>query len=127
MGNAQRVSDFENSLKIDRLLDSEHNIYIGIGNTIANKSSQAIRFGDCTQKCHRLILFSPTLNTLQYGFEDGIIMTLEKRDGDIHLLVYCIDNSININKVMEPMIRKYHKKICYASYELDRIYNFICE
>jgi len=125
MGNIQIMNSDDNCLKMDRLLDNENKIYIGIAPTIENKSSQAIRFGDYKEKCHRLINFKPSENKLEYKFENDITMILEKEEDDILLNVTSVNNNINIKKVLNPIIREHHSKICLGSYELDRIYNFI--
>jgi len=125
MGNIQILNSGDNCLKQDRLLDNENRIYIGIGSTIEKKSSQAIRFGDYKQKYYRLLDFKPSENKLEYKFENDITMILEKEDDDILLNVTSINDNINVKKVLNPIIREYHTKICLGSYELDRIYNFI--
>ena len=128
MGNAMKSSNaMDGCLKMDRILDSEHKIYIGIGSTMENKSSQVIRFGDYTQKYNRLIHFTFHEDELRYEFENDITMILQKQEHNILLEVCSNKSNIHIKKVMDPTIRKYHQKLCFASYELDRIYNFIHE
>jgi hypothetical protein len=127
MGNTNKsYIDVDGCLKLDRILDAENKIYIGIGSSIKNKSLQAIRFGDYTQKYHRLVNFTEKENKLKYEFENDIIMVLEKNEDDILLDVSSIKNNLMIiKKQMDPAIRKYHKKISLDSYELDKIYDFI--
>ena len=67
--NIDKSQDY--CLKFDRILDSENQIYIGIGcrknATDKNKSLQVIRIGDYTHKFHRLLQFTEKENKLKYN------------------------------------------------------------
>lgn len=135
MGN--KPSYIDNCIKFDRILDNEHQIYIGIGSTESTKSHQVIQFGDSKHNYYRLIYFDENENKLTYHFEnqigsDGnIIMILEKNGNDIILHISSLTPipgiGRNIKKIMDPIIRKHFKKINFDSYEFDKIFDFIKE
>lgn len=113
-------------LKFDRILDSEHQIYVGIGsreNANDDKSLQVVRIGDYTNKYHRLIDFTEAENKLKYEFEDNVKLILKKtEDNDIHLELFDLDNKRFISKTIDPAIIRMFNKISLSSAELDRIH-----
>ena len=63
----------EYCFKLNRILDAENQIYIGIGSHKPNQkliSLQAIRVGDYTNKYYRLLQFTEYENKLEYEFEE---------------------------------------------------------
>jgi len=80
-----RETDY--TLKFDRILDADNQIYIGIGtrkqSEDSTKSLQVIRIGDYTKKYYRLINFEEKHNELKYEFENNIKLILKKRENII--------------------------------------------
>jgi hypothetical protein len=114
-------------LKFDRILDAEHQIYVGIGTRekeiTTNKSLQVIRLGDYTNKYHRLIDFTETERKLKYEFEDNVKLILKKtEDNDIQLELFDLDNDRFISKTVDPTIIRMFNKISLSSAELDKIH-----
>ena len=123
--NLDKSKDY--CLKFDRILDSENQIYIGIGcrknATDKNKSLQVIRIGDYTHKFHRLLQFTEAENKLKYEFESNIRLVLKKTgNNDIHLELFDLDNDRFISKNIDPIIVKNSKTIGFQSKELDKIF-----
>ena len=58
MGNYMNFKDNDGCIKMDRILDGENKIYIGIGSIIENKSSQVIRIGDYKQKYYKVSVWT---------------------------------------------------------------------
>ena len=114
-------------LKFDRILDSENQIYIGIGcrknAADKDKSLQVIRIGDYTYKYHRLLKFTEKENKLKYNFESNIQLIVKKlENNDIHLELFDLDNGRFISKNIDPFIVKHSKTIGFQSKELDKIF-----
>lgn len=106
-------------LKFDRILDTDNQVYIGIG-----KKDQVIRFGDYKNKYHRLMLCTEYKNKLQYEFENNVTMTLEKIENNIQLGVVDLRNKKVIIKNIDPIIVKMYKPISLLplSEDLDKIH-----
>lgn len=129
MGNKQSFyGNFGETLKIDRLIDAEHNIYIGIvGKKQSNPySSQAIRIG-LDGKLRRLERFIELENNLIFEYEDNTLMTLSKKNNEIIINVKEPETSTNIIKPMNQINRKVFKEIGLKtmSDEYDKIPNFV--
>ena len=128
MGNgpSDNSSSDNGILKFDRILDTENEIYIGIGNQLPDesKSLQVIRIGDYKNNYNRLIHFVEKENELKYEFENNITMKLEKIGDDIHMDISDLNNKKNISKQIDPFIVKHFKTVGLdkTSDELDRIY-----
>lgn len=117
--NKSNNDDKDYCIKFDRILDAEHQVYIGIG-----KQDQVIRFGDYKNKYHRLMLCTEYENKLQYEFENDITMTLEKNKNDIQLGIVDLHNKKVIIKNIDPIIVKIYKpiKMSPLSEDLDKIH-----
>jgi len=86
---------------------------------------QVIRFGDYTQKYHRLVKCTEIdQQTLYYEFEHGINMNLERIGNQILIDLYDHTRSLTISKEIDPIVVKYYKPIRLdaVSQELDKIY-----
>ena len=122
MGNLLQKTPPEYSggtLKFDRILDAEHQVYIGIGNS----ADQVIRIGDYTHPYHNLVRFAEDTDELHYEFEHDITMTLQRKNTDeIHMKL--VHNHQVIIKQVDPIIVKYFKHIDFSnvSDELDKIH-----
>ena len=119
-------------LKFDRILDVEHQIFVGIGTRKKpedkHKSLQVIRIGDYTHKYYRLIDFKEKENKLQYNFENNIILTLKKTKENIVMLkLIDLNNDRIISKPIDSIIIKQFKTIRLASDELDKIHKLFNE
>lgn len=118
-------------LKIDRILDAENQIYIGVAgrNNSDDKqvSLQAIRIGDYTNKYYRLLQFTEEENKLKYNFEDDVTLTLIKEQNDILLRFSHVKDDKFISKKIDPIIVKWFKPISMASKEFDKIYDLFEE
>jgi hypothetical protein len=127
MGNYFSNNNYiDNCLKMERILDRD--LIIGIGSCKNNKSLQAVRLGDITNKYHRLNKFTEEENKLTYHFDNDITFILEKIDNNIWIDIGFFKNTQFIGKkILDPIIRKNYKKICFDSYEFDKIYDFIQE
>lgn len=114
-------------LKIDRILDAEHQIYIGIGTrkheNDAKMSLQVVRIGDYTNKYYRLMDFSEEKNKLKYKFEDDVTMILKKTEEGFHIELSDVNNQRVISNKIDPFIINQFKTISMASSELDKIYS----
>ena len=130
---------------MDRILDAENQIYVGIGTHIlSNKSDgtpvsgsdtiikdsvvkpsmelQVIRIGNYTKKYHRLLGYTETPNKLKYEFENDVKLILVKHDDhQINMEVFDLNNDVYISKWIEPCIVKYFKPLGFSSNELDKI------
>lgn len=130
MGNTTNNKSYNSieTLKTDRLIDAENNIYIGIvsKNQSNPYSSQAIRIG-IDGKLKRLEKFIELDNNLIFEYEDNTTMTLSKKNNDIIINVKEPDTSTNIIKPMDQITRKIYKDISWKtmSDEYDKIQNFI--
>jgi len=116
-------------LKLDRILNAENKIYIGIGDEqLDNKqiSLQAIRIGDYSNKYYRLLQFTENKNELKYIFEDDVIMTLIQNDNEIILVLTHLNEAKFITTKIDPIIINWFKPINLASNEFDKIYD-LCE
>jgi hypothetical protein len=115
-------------LKIERIIDSDFNIYIGIVATQPNNplSAQAIRIGN-DGKIKRLKKYIQSINSISYEFENDTILTLTKRNGDIIINIKESDTNKYYIKMMSDIIRTTFKpiKMSNCSDEFDEIYNFI--
>lgn len=114
-------------LKLDRILDSENQIYIGIGERKQkNDNLQVIRIGDYTNKYYRLLQFTESENKLKYEFENEIILTLNKDDDDIKLELIFLNNK-NISTKINPLVINNFRPIRLASKEFDKIYDLFAD
>jgi hypothetical protein len=119
-----------NFLKIERLIDSENEIIIGIVSSTHQQnpySSQAIRIG-LNGKIKQLEKFIELPNNLIFEYETGTIMTLSKKnEDDIIINIKDPDTSITIIKPMDLFLRKTFKPMSWKtlSEEYDKICNFI--
>ena len=125
--NHYKNKDQHYCLKLDRILDAEHQIYVGIGTREkeidTGKSLQVVRIGDYTNKYHRLIDFTEADHKLKYEFEDNVKLILKKtEDNDIHLELFDLDNDRFISKTVDPTVIRMFKKISLSSAELDKIH-----
>lgn len=120
MGNFK--SNTNDSLKFERILDAENDIYIGIGSACKDKTVQAIRIGKYNNY-HRLNYFKESENKLKYEFENDIILILKKEDSNIEFNLVSLNNNTIITKNIDPIIIKFFKPINFASYEFDKIYD----
>ena len=114
-------------LKIDRILDAENKIYIGIGIKKPDQtqiSLQAIRVGDYTNKYYRLLQFTENENRLKYDFEDDVTLTLIKDQNDIILGFTNLKEDKFITTKVDPIIINWFKPISLSSNEFDKIYDF---
>ena len=123
--NLNKSKDY--CLKFDRILDSENQIYIGIGcrknAADKDKTLNVIRIGDYTHKFHRLLQFTEKENKLKYDFERNIKLIVKKlENNDIHLELFDLDNDRFISKNIDPFIVKHSKTIGFQSKELDKIF-----
>ena len=128
MGNNMGNNIFGESLKLDRMIDGESQIVIGI---VSKKepnpySTQAIRIG-LDGKLKRLESFEQTDNFLKFEYEGNTTMSLTKRDKDIIINVKEPENEINIIKPMSSICREIFKPIVFSdlSIEYDKIPDFI--
>ena len=130
MGNTLNNISYNSieTLKTDRLIDAENNIYIGIVSKKQSNpySSQAIRIG-IDGKLKRLEKFIELDNNLIFEYEDNTTMTLSKKNNDIIINVSEPNTSTNIIKPMDQITRKIYKDISWKtmSDEYDKIQNFI--
>ena len=137
-------TEFKGILQFDRILDSDHQVYIGIGKS----AFQVIRIGDFTHPYHRLIRFTEDTDKLHYEFEHNITMTLEKTlakyqnmidessesKEDIYsssimksnIYMNLLYKNKVISKQMNPFIIKHFKTINLGdtSHDFDKIYDF---
>jgi hypothetical protein len=128
--NLDKSQDY--CLKFDRILDSENQIYIGIGcrknAADKDKSLQVIRIGDYTYKYHRLLQFTESENKLKYEFESNIRLVVKKTENnDIHFELFDLDNDRFISKNIDPIIVKHSKTIGFQSKELDKIFELFAD
>lgn len=129
MGNSSsNFNTYDESLKIDRLIDGENQIYIGIVSNIPPTnpySSQAIRIGD--GKLKRLEKFIETQNNLIFEYEDNTSMVLSKRENDIIINIKEQDTNKTIIKPMDSIVREIFKPIQWSNLaiEYDKIPKFI--
>jgi len=118
-------------LKIDRILDAENQIYIGVASRDnyddKQVSLQAIRLGDYTNKYYRLLKFTEEEDKLKYNFEDDVTLTLIKNQNDILLRFSHLKEDKFISKKIDPIIIKWFKPISMASNEFDKIYDLFEE
>lgn len=119
----QKSNDF--CLKFDRILDGENQIYIGVGRTGINETSQVIRIGDMYNKYYKLINFSEKEKQLQYEFEDNVKMTLENNDKDFLIEIDNLPGKKSISKNIDPIIVQNFKpiKLSNVTDDFDKIYN----
>jgi hypothetical protein len=113
-------------LKMDRILDAENQIYIGIGSKIPDNnqmSLQVIRLGDYTNKYYRLLQFTENENKLKYKFEDDITLTLIKNHDYVLLRLSHLKEDKFISVKVDPTIVKSFKPINFASNEFDKIHD----
>jgi hypothetical protein len=110
-------------LKLDRILDPENEIFIGIGKS----GTQVIRIGDYTHKYHKLLKFTKKEDILKYEFENDVTLILQKKENSIYM--NCIDMYSNkfIFKPIDPIVKKFFKPIHMppCSNDLDAIGEFI--
>lgn len=121
MGNLlfkPRSATHDYCLKFDRILDADHQVYIGIGGT-----KQVIRFGDWQNRYHKMIKCTEDIDKLTYDFENGITMTLTKNENDFIMNINDPHNKKVFAKFIDPIIVKHHTKIRLASAEFDKIYD----
>ena len=122
------------TLKCDRLIDAESQVYIGIVSKKNNNplSHQAIRIGS-NGKLKRLEKFVETSTNLIYEFESDTVLTLTKivnnnnNNNDIIINLKEPDTMINLIKPMDLIVRKISKPINWTdcSNEFDKIPKFV--
>ena len=128
--NLNKSKDY--CLKFERILDSENQLYIGIGNkkdeNDSNLSLQVVRIGDYTNKYHRLLQFTESKNKLKYEFENNVQLVLKRTEtNDILLVLFDLNNDRFISKNIDPFIVKHSKTISCASKEFDKIFELFRE
>ena len=90
------------ALKHVRLLDTEHQIYIGLD----DKNIKYIRIGDYMHKYYPLTMYSWTKNRLKYEFENDIHLIITKNNNIVTIKFADMTNNIIFTKNMEPKIIK---------------------
>jgi hypothetical protein len=125
MGNS-----FSEYFIFERLIDGENQIVIGIlssdkKNSKNPYSSQGIKIGSNGQ-IKRLQNFIETQNSLIFEYEDNIVLTLTKREGNIIINLKQPDTK-TIIKPMDLVCRDFFKTIGFGdlSSEYDLIPDFI--
>jgi hypothetical protein len=117
--NARKRTD---SLKFDRILDSENEVYIGIG----KYATQVIRIGNHYNKTHKLLNFKKDESKLKYEFEDDVTLILKKKDDTVHMNLVDMYSNKTVSKPIDPFIIKNFKTIHLkpSSNEFDEIGEF---
>ena len=109
------------SMMIDRVIDGETKLYVGITALPNNNNpitGQCMRLGNDDLK--RLVNFVETDNTLEYYFENDNYMKFTKGADNVVTLTMRYNNIIT-NREINPMIRRIYKPISTRSDELDKL------
>lgn len=94
-------------LKHVRLLDTEHQIYIGLD----DKNIKYIRIGDYTHKYYPVTMYSWTKNRLKYEFENDIFLIITKNNNVVTIKFADMTKNIIFTKDMESKIIKEFTRI----------------
>lgn len=129
MGNIQGFIFNQEYMVIERLIDGENQVTIGIVHQKDAQnplSGQAIKVG-LDGKLKRLEKFIETPNSLTYEFESNTVLTLSKRDKDIIINLKEPDTQIHLIKPMDLIVRKISKPISWRtlSEDFDKIPDFV--
>ncbi len=94
-------------LKHVRLLDTEHQIYIGLD----DKNIKYIRIGDYTHKYYPVTMYSWTKNRLKYEFENDIFLIITKNNNVVTIKFADMTKNVIFTKDMESKIIKEFTRI----------------
>ena len=131
MGNY--FCSYADNLRIARILDAEHQIYVGISKALSPVQLQVVRIGNETQPCYRLRKCTETENKLTYHFEQNIVLVLERhehahehaREHAIRMELFDPKRDLLVSKPVDSIAIKYFKPISFehTSEDLDKIYD----
>jgi hypothetical protein len=112
--------DCDMNLVQERILVTEHGIYIGLHN-----GEQVIRFDS---KNYKLIKLIETENQLEYRFENDVVLVLEKKKNLFVLHIFTMSNK-SIHKIINPVIIQNFKPIGFhgISDDFDKMNNYFIQ
>ena len=122
MGN--NTSLHKHALKHVRLLDTEHQIYIGLD----DKNKKYIRIGDdYVHNYYPLTMYSCVKNRLKYEFENDIFLIITKNNNIVTIKFADMTKNVIFTKNMEPTIVEKFTKIGLGnvSRNFDDIYDLL--